>query len=47
MSMRLVRPSIEWENEHEDYTNEWDESRMTPSSFNLDGFENYESYLKH
>ena len=43
--MRLVRPSIEWRNEHEDYMKEWDEPRMTPSSFNLAGYENYESYL--
>jgi predicted acetyltransferase len=46
MAMRLVRPSIEWKNEHEDYMKEWDESRMTPSSFNLDGYENYEAYLE-
>ncbi len=44
--MRLVRPSIEWENEHKEYMKEWDESRMTPSSFNLDGFENYKAYLE-
>jgi predicted acetyltransferase len=45
MDMRLVRPSIEWEKEHEEYMKEWDESRMTPSSFDLNGFENYEAYL--
>ena len=44
--MRLVRPSIEWKNEHEDYLKEWDEPRMTPSSFNLAGYENYEAYLE-
>ncbi|MBO0587893.1 GNAT family N-acetyltransferase [Sporosarcina sp. E16_8] len=43
--MRLIRPSIEWKNEHEDYLKEWDEPRMTPSSFNLAGYENYEVYL--
>lgn len=46
MAMRLVRPSIEWKNEHEDYMKEWDEPRMTPSSFNLAGYENYEGYLE-
>jgi predicted acetyltransferase len=46
MAMRLVRPSIEWKNEHEDYIKEWDEPRMTPSSFNLAGYENYEAYLE-
>ena len=46
MEMRLVRPSIEWKKEHEDYMKEWDDSRMTPSSFNLAGYENYEAYLE-
>ena len=45
MAMRLVRPSIEWKNEHEDYMKEWDESRITPSSFNVVGHEDYETYL--
>ncbi|WP_438317381.1 GNAT family N-acetyltransferase [Sporosarcina sp. FA9] len=44
--MRLVRPSNEWKKEHEDYMNEWDEPRMTPSSFNLTGYKNYEAYLE-
>ncbi len=43
--MRLVRPSIEWKNEHEDYLKEWDEPRITPSSFNLAGIESYYDYL--
>ncbi|WP_338656157.1 GNAT family N-acetyltransferase [Sporosarcina psychrophila] len=44
--MRLVRTSIEWKNEHEDYMKEWDESRITPSSFNVAGHEDYETYLE-
>ncbi|KAA0966344.1 GNAT family N-acetyltransferase [Sporosarcina sp. ANT_H38] len=44
--MRLVRPSVEWKNEHEDYIKEWEEPRMTPSSFNLAGYENYDAYLE-
>ncbi|CAM3168385.1 GNAT family N-acetyltransferase [Filibacter tadaridae] len=43
--MRLVRPSIKWKNEHEDCVKEWDEPRVTPSSFNLAGYDNYETYL--
>lgn len=46
MAMRLVRTSIEWKNEHEDYMKEWDESRITPSSFNVAGHEDYETYLE-
>ncbi len=44
--MRMVRPSVEWKNEHEDYIKEWGEPRMTPSSFNLAGYENYDAYLE-
>ncbi len=45
MAMRLVRPSVEWKKEHEEYMKEWGNHRMTPSSFNLAGYENYEAYL--
>lgn len=44
--MRLVRPALGWKEEHEDYVKEWGPSRLTPSSFNLDGYEDYEVYLK-
>ncbi|WP_404457305.1 GNAT family N-acetyltransferase [Oceanobacillus kapialis] len=44
--MRLVRPSIVWEKEHQQYVEEWDSSRMIPSSFNLTAYETYEDYLK-
>ncbi|MEN2768966.1 GNAT family N-acetyltransferase [Ornithinibacillus xuwenensis] len=44
--MRLERPSIAWEKEHQMYVAEWGPSRMTPSSFNLNGFDNYEGFLK-
>ncbi|ASN03559.1 GNAT family N-acetyltransferase [Virgibacillus necropolis] len=43
--MRLVRPSIEWEKEHQDYAAEWGSSRMVPSSYSLDGHESYKDYL--
>lgn len=43
--MRLVRPSIEWEKEHQDYVAEWGQSRMVPSSFSLTGHNCYEDYL--
>lgn len=46
MGIRLARPGIEWKKEHEDYVREWDQSRMIPSSFNLDGHESYEAYLE-
>lgn len=44
--MRLVRPSVEWKEEHENYVKECGTSRLTPSSFNLEGHESYEAYLK-
>lgn len=44
--MRLVRPSLEWKEEHEAYMKEWDEERMTPSSFHLKEGIPYEDYLK-
>ncbi|MBD7908574.1 GNAT family N-acetyltransferase [Sporosarcina gallistercoris] len=44
--MRLERPSLKWKEEHIAYMNEWDESRMTPSSFQLEEGSSYESYLE-
>lgn len=44
--MRLVRPSLEWKEEHEACMKEWDEERMTPSSFHLNEGVPYEDYLK-
>ncbi|WP_404450951.1 GNAT family N-acetyltransferase [Virgibacillus necropolis] len=43
---RLVRPSMEWKKEHQDYVAEWGSSRMVPSSYNLDGHASYQDYLK-
>ncbi|MEC5425477.1 GNAT family N-acetyltransferase [Virgibacillus sp. C22-A2] len=43
--MKLVRPSLELKNEHENYVKEWGPSRMVPSSFSLEGFDTYEEYL--
>jgi hypothetical protein len=33
--MRLEELSLKWEKEHIAYMKEWDEDRMTPSSFHL------------
>ncbi|WP_042220588.1 GNAT family N-acetyltransferase [Oceanobacillus manasiensis] len=44
--MRLVRPSLEWKEEHKQYVEEWGPSRMIPSSFNLTGHATYEEYLQ-
>lgn len=44
--MHLVRPTVRWEKEHIAYMNEWDEDRMTPSSFHLNENVPYEVYLK-
>ncbi len=45
MGMRLVRPAIERQMEHEAYVEEWETDRMTPSSFHLGGYKSYEAYL--
>ncbi|WP_042144488.1 GNAT family N-acetyltransferase [Paucisalibacillus sp. EB02] len=44
--MRLVRPSMKWENEHRSYLVEWGPTRIIPSSFNLEGTSSYEEYLQ-
>ncbi|MFD1850927.1 GNAT family N-acetyltransferase [Oceanobacillus bengalensis] len=44
--MRLVEPTMEWKEEHENYVKEWGNTRLVPSSFNLEGFETYESFLE-
>ncbi|ASK61526.1 GNAT family N-acetyltransferase [Virgibacillus phasianinus] len=43
--MRLVRPTLEWEKEHQDYVAEWGPSRMVPSSFSLAEHNGYQDYL--
>lgn len=44
--MRLERPSLKWEAEHIAYMKEWDEDRMTPSSFHLKEDIAYAVYLE-
>lgn len=44
--MRLERPSMKWRREHIAYMKEWDEDRMTPSSFHLNESIPYETYLE-
>ncbi|MCM3712001.1 GNAT family N-acetyltransferase [Sporosarcina luteola] len=44
--MRLERPSLKWKTEHIAYMNEWDDDRMTPSSFHLQADIPYEVYLE-
>ncbi|WP_262176840.1 GNAT family N-acetyltransferase [Saccharococcus sp. Marseille-Q5394] len=44
--MRLERPSLKWKTEHITYMNEWDDDRMTPSSFHLQADIPYEVYLE-
>ncbi|WP_099156681.1 GNAT family N-acetyltransferase [Virgibacillus ndiopensis] len=44
--MRLIRPSVEWEDEHRSYVEEWGTSRMVPSSFDLSVNETYDAYLQ-
>lgn len=44
--MRLERPSLKWKTEHIAYMNEWDDDRMTPSSFQLQEDIPYEEYLE-
>ncbi|RLL41989.1 GNAT family N-acetyltransferase [Oceanobacillus piezotolerans] len=43
--MRLVEPSMEWQNEHKSYVEEWGPSRLVPSSFNISKFETYADFL--
>ena len=43
--MKLVKPSPEWKEQHEDYMEEWGLNRMVPSSMDLTGFHTYEEYL--
>lgn len=44
--MRLVRPSMEWEKEHQDYVAEWGPSRVVPSSYSLAEHDDYKGYLQ-
>lgn len=44
--MHFERPSLKWEAEHIAYMSEWDEDRMTPSSFNLKEDMPYETFLE-
>lgn len=44
--MRLVKPSLEWKEQHENYIEEWGHERIVPSSMELSGFRTYEEYLK-
>ncbi len=44
--MRLVKPSLEWKEQHENYIEEWGHERIVPSSMELSGFPTYEEYLK-
>jgi predicted acetyltransferase len=44
--MHLVRPSMEWENEHRAYVAEWGLERLIPSGFNIEEFGSYEVYLQ-
>ncbi|MCM3745193.1 GNAT family N-acetyltransferase [Sporosarcina luteola] len=44
--MRLEKPSLKWKAEHIAYMNEWDDARMTPSSFHLQADIPYEVYLE-
>ena len=43
--MKLVKPSLEWKEQHENYMEEWGFDRMVPSSMDLSGFHTYEEFL--
>lgn len=43
--MKLVKPSLEWKEQHEDYMEEWGFERMVPSSMDLSIYHTYEEYL--
>lgn len=43
--MKLVKPSLDWKEQHEDYMEEWGFERMVPSSMDLTGFSTYEEFL--
>lgn len=43
--MRLVKPSLEWKQQHENFMVEWGSDRMVPSSMDLSGFDTYEKFL--
>ncbi len=43
--MKLVEPSLEWKEQHENYMEEWGLDRMVPSSMDLSGFNTYEEFL--
>lgn len=43
--MKLVKPSLEWKEQHENYMEEWGLDRMVPSSMDLTGFHTYEEFL--
>lgn len=43
--MRLVRPSLELKEQHEEYVAEWGSDRMVPSSMDLSGFDTYDEFL--
>ncbi len=43
--MNLVKPSLDWKEQHEDYMEEWGFERMVPSSMDLSRFHTYEEYL--
>ena len=44
--MRLERPSLKWAAEHLAYMKEWNEGRLSPSSFRLKEDVPYEVYLE-
>jgi len=44
--MYLEKPSLKWEKEHMAYMQEWDEERVTPSSFRLKEGIPYDIYLE-
>lgn len=43
--MRLVKPSLEWKQQHENFMVKWGSDRMVPSSMDLSGFDTYEEFL--
>lgn len=44
--MKLVKPSIEWKEAHQDYVNEWGKDRIVPSSMDLRQYDTYEIFLQ-
>lgn len=43
--MKLVKPSLEWKEQHKAYMEEWGSARMVPNSMDLSVFHTYEEYL--